>query len=294
MKIAISLLLMACGLVKVCPGADRHWERWSVREEETVQKVMTLAGEPGRIVIDNVDGFVHVTGTDGNQVRVSAHKTIRAETDADAQEAKKEVSLQFTEKPGTVSVYYDAPWRCHQGQGGCPGEPKNFYNVTYDIDVEVPRSARLVVSAVNNGDIRVSSTTGDFEINGINGGIKMNDVAGAGDVHTINGPVTVSFSSNPRGPCSFKSINGQLEVYFQPGLAADLLFQTMNGGIYTDFDVTARPTAAAHGEQRDGKFIYRSKGPHGARVGQGGPELSFNTLNGSIRLHDTQGASKNE
>jgi hypothetical protein len=85
-----------------------------------------------------------------------------------------------------------------------------------------------------------------------------------------------------------------LEVYFQPGLSADLLFQTMNGGIYTDFDVTARATAAAQGEQRDGKFIYRSKGPHGARVGQGGPELSFNTLNGSIRLHDTQGALKNE
>jgi hypothetical protein len=122
----------------------------------------------------------------------------------------------------------------------------------------------------------------------------MSDVAGAGDVHTVNGPVTVAFKSNPRGPCSFKSINGQLEVYFQPGLSADLLFQTMNGGIYTDFDVTALATPVTHGEQRDGKFIYRSKGPHGARVGQGGPELSFNTLNGSIRLHDTQGASKNE
>jgi hypothetical protein len=292
MKITISLLLMACGLVKVCP-ASAHSDRWSVREEETVQKTMTLAGEPGRIVIDNVEGFVHVSGTDGNEVRVSAHEIIRAETDADAQEAKKEVSLQFTEKPGTVSVYYDAPWRCHDGQGGCRGEQKHFYNVTYDIDVQVPRTARLVVSAVS-GDIRVGSTTGDFEINDVNGGIKMSDVAGAGDVHTVNGPVTVSFSSNPRGPCSFKSINGQLEVYFQPGLSADLLFQTMNGGIYTDFDVTARATAAAQGEQRDGKFIYRSKGPHGARVGQGGPELSFNTLNGSIRLHDTQGALKNE
>jgi hypothetical protein len=69
---------------------------------------------------------------------VTAHKTIRAETDADLQQAKAEVKLEIEEKPGSVSVYYGAPWRCNGEGGGCHGEHRHFYNVTYDIDVAVP------------------------------------------------------------------------------------------------------------------------------------------------------------
>jgi hypothetical protein len=279
MKIIIPLLLMACGSVNLCL-ADDHYGRWTIREEETIQKTLALTGEPQRVVI--------VTGTSGSQVIVSARKIIRAETDADTQQAKKEVSLQFTEQPGSVSVYYDAPWRNH-------GDHRRFYSVTYDIEVQVPRNARLVVDAVNSGDVRVADTGGDFEIKNVNGGIRLTDVSGSGDAHTVNGPVTASFRSNPQRPCSFKSVNGKLEVYFQPGLSADLQLKTFNGGIYTDFEVTAGAAPAAEAERRDGKYVYRSNRAQNVRIGQGGPQLSFDTLNGSIRLHQSaQGVSQND
>ena len=268
--------------------ASSHSDRWTVRDTETIQKTLPLSAAPMRLLIDNVDGYVHVTGTGGSEVRVTAHKTIRAETDADLQEAKAEVKLDIEEKPGTVSVYYDAPWRCNGESGGCHGEHRHFYNVTYDIDVEVPTAARIVVSTVNNGDVRVEKTSGDFEVSNVNGGIKMQSVAGSGDVHTVNGPIVVQFAKNPPSACSFRSINGQLDVYFQRDLSADLSFKTFNGQIFTDFDVTAKPAPVAESEQRDGKFVYRSNGLRAGRAGAGGPEFTFDAFNGNIRLHRQQ------
>ena len=287
MRLFLFLVLVSTGWVEVC-FAHPDPDSWAVREQETLQKTLTLSGAPMRVVVDNVDGYVHVTGTSGSQVRVTAHKLIHAETESDLSQAKSEVSLQMTEAPGSVSVYYDAPWRCN-GQGrGCQGTQRRFYNVTYDIDVEVPRAARTVVSTVNNGDVRVDQVDGEFEVSNVNGGIRMIGISGAGDVHTVNGPIAVRFAKNPAATSSFKTVNGSIDVYFLDHLSADLLINTFNGEIYSDFDVSPRPIPAAETEQHDGKFIYRSHGAKAARTGQGGPELSFDSLNGKIRLHREQ------
>jgi hypothetical protein len=285
MKFIVCLALMASGWAGVCLAASNS-DDWSVREEETIQKTLTLSGAPLRVVIDNVQGYVHVKGATGSQVRLTAHKVIRAETDNDLQEAKREIKLDVSEKPGTVSIYYDAPWRCNcEGQGR---HERRFYKVKYDIDVEVPRAARTVISTVNEGDVRVDNIEGGFDVSDVNGGISMSAISGFGNVHTVNGPVAVHFAKNPSGPCSFKSINGQLDIYFRPDLSADLLFKTFNGEIYSDFEVTPRASPAVETEQREGKFIYRSNRARGARAGRGGPELLFDAFNGSIRLHREQ------
>ena len=283
-----SLLVCPLFLTPLCMAGDHHHD-WPVRDQETIEKTLPLTGGPMRLVVDNVEGYVHVTGVSGSEVRITAHKTIRAETDSDLAQARSEVKLDISGKPGEVSAYYDAPWRCN-GQGdGCHSSERRFYSVVYDIDVAAPVSARLVVSTVNGGDIRIDKSGGDFDVNDINGGIEMTQIAGSGSVHTINGPVTIHFSRNPASACSFKSINGALDAWFQPGLSADLLFKVFNGQVYSDFDVAPRAVpAAVTTERRDGKFIYRSHGVAGGRAGNGGPELSFDTLNGSIRLHQEQ------
>ena len=116
----------------------------------------------------------------------------------------------------------------------------------------------------------------------------MTGIANSGAAHTVNGPVSVHFTRNPPAASSFKSVNGALDVYLRPQLSADLVFKTLNGQIFSDFDVTARPTPAAAVEQRSGRYVYHSNRMTSGRVGQGGPELSFNTLNGNIRLHREQ------
>jgi hypothetical protein len=284
MKLLLNMVLAGIAIAAVCL-ADADLNHWNIREQSTIQKTLTFSTDPMRLVIDNLEGYVHVTGVAGSEVRVTAHKTVRAETDSDLKRANSEVNLQITGDPGTASIYYDAPWRCKNDGPGCHATERRFYEVKFDIDVEVPRGARIAISTVNDGDVRVAQMDGNFDVGNVNGGISMTALSGSGTVHTVNGPIMVRFNRNPSTPSSFRTVNGSIDVYLQKSFSADLLFKTFNGDVFSDFEVDPRPVAAGETEQHDGKFIYRSKGPKSGRVGSGGPELSFDTLNGSIRLH---------
>lgn len=297
MKIFATLLLAACGIGSVClmrgSNNNNNDDRWPVRAEENIEKTLPLSGAPLRLVVDNVEGFVHVTGIDGSDVHIKAHKTIRAESDNDLAEARNEVKLDISGKPGTVTVNYDAPWRCNGEGRDCHNNQRRFYRVFFDIEVQAPKNARTFLSTVNHGDIKLSGTSGNFEVKDINGPISMTGIAGSGEVHTINGPIDVEFAQNPREATSFKTINGAVNVTFRPALSANLFFKTFNGQIYSDFDVTALATPVSQPEHSEGRFVYRSNREHGARVGQGGPELRFETLNGNVNLRTSSGAGHN-
>ena len=82
-----------------------------------------------------------------------------------------------------------------------------------------------------------------------------------------------------------------MDVYFQKDLNADLNFKKLNGGIYSDFEVTALPQAG--GRREPERQVCVPHGPQAAgRAGKGGPELSFDTLNGNIRLHSKANSEK--
>jgi DUF4097 and DUF4098 domain-containing protein YvlB len=237
---------------------------WAVRDQATIEKSLTLKGAAGRVVIENVNGYVHVKGVSGSEVHMIAHKVIRAKTDSDLALARQEVKLDVTEEPGQVSIRYDSPSHEH-------GDNNRHYDVSFDIDVEVPAGVQ-------------------FDTGNVNGSIQMSGMEGSGTAHTVNGSVNVRFARNPATTSSFKSINGSLDVWFQQNLAAEMTFKTLNGQVYADFDVEPRaiPAAALTEHRDDGKFVYRSNGMGGGRVGSGGPEISFDTVNGSIRLHKEQ------
>ena len=58
----------------------------------------------------------------------------------------------------------------------------------------------------------------------------------------------------------------------------------MNGGVYTDYELTSLPQRAATEQREGGKFMYRSDRFTGGRVGAGGPEIRVENLNGAIRI----------
>jgi DUF4097 and DUF4098 domain-containing protein YvlB len=157
--------------------------------------------------------------------------------------------------------------------------------VNYDYEIRVPRATIVDLKSINNGTIEVKGTTGDFSVHGLNGGIDMQDVSGSGDVHTLNGKVSVSFARNPQHDCQFHTLNGFMDVYFQSPLNADLHFKTLNGGVYSDFEVAPLTTQVGSGELQNGRYIYRSNRSNSGRAGSGGPSLTFDGLNGAIRLH---------
>jgi hypothetical protein len=279
MRTLIPVALISAALILAS-----HRDDWPVRDTETIEKTLQLSGATERVIIDNLDGHVHVTGTSSSTVHIVAHKTIRAETDSDLAKARAEVKLDISQEPDNISVYYDAPWRCNHNDN-CRDHDHRYYEVTYDIDAEIPATARLDASTVS-GKIEAGNIQAPYTVSSVNGRVEMTAVASSGRVTSVNGPISVAFSKNPTEPCTFKTVNGGVEVFFQPHPDADLFFHTLNGEVLADFDVGPLSIPASTNPDSDGpRFIYRRNHQGGARAGAGGPKLDFETVNGSIRLH---------
>ena len=284
---------MVIGAALVGPVEAQRSSRYDVVDESTVTRTLSFAAGGGRTVdVRNINGFIHVEATNDSTVQMSIRKVIRAETQDDLAEAQRDVRLDFRDGAARVEATVT-----DRREHVC-GEPWNDdgrrwdrvrYAVRYDFTVRVPRDAAVRLCTINSGDVTVTGTQGDFDVDNVNGLIEMNQVGGAGSAHTVNGRVTVTFTANPRRESSFKTVNGNIEVTFRDGLAADFAMKTFNGGLFTDFD--AQPlatTVKTAGERRNGRFVYRANEFTRVRVGSGGPQITFETLNGNIRARRAQ------
>jgi hypothetical protein len=271
---------MASNLLYVpvgCATAQKLHDR-----EDIKRSFKLMEADHRQLVVDNINGEINVVGHDGDTVELVAHREIKAESDEKINEAKQDVRLEIKEEKNKIILYVDAPWR----SGDCVnyrGWHYYGYDVLYDFDLKVPRKMSLYLRTVNHGKIIVSNVQGEFEVHNVNAGIEMSDIDGPADVRTVNGPIKVSFTRNPESECSFKTVNGKIEVTLRPGLNADLRLKTFNGKVYSDFDVSALPQKNGPVEERSGtRRIYRRGNSYSVRVAKGGPEFSFDTLNGSI------------
>ena len=255
-----------------------------LKEQETIRKTFTLSADHRTLEVDNVNGSIEVTATDGNQVQMLVNKTIHAESKDKLETAKKEVKLDITEQPDLLKLYVNGPFRCNCNDGcnGWHGDPG--YSVNMDFQLQVPRSVDIRLKTVNGGHVNVRGVSGTFSVHNVNGGIEMQDIAGSGQARTVNGGVKAGFRENPKQASDFKTVNGNVELTFVRGLAADFRFKTFNGSVFSDFEMTSLPARPVSGEQRNGKFIFHSDRFTSGRVGNGGPEVKAENLNGDIRI----------
>lgn len=271
--------------------AQRHGDDdfdMPVHQEETIQKTFTMAAGSAHksLTIDNVWGSIEVKAIDGDQVQLVVNKTIRAETQAKLDQAKKDVTLDITDQPDLVKLYVNGPFRCdcNDCNGSHIDSDDPGYVVRMDFQLQVPRNIDVDLKTVNSGEIQVAGTSGAFAVRNVNGTIDMTDVAGSGSAKTVNGHVKVSFREAPKDVSSFGTVNGAVELAFPKSLSADFRFKTFNGGIYTDFPVTALPVRAVEEQHEGSKVIFRADRYTGGRIGSGGPEIRVDTLNGDIRI----------
>ena len=260
-----------------------------LHESETIKKSFNLTAEHKVLDVDNIFGSIEVVGGQGNQVELVANKTIYAESKDRLEAAKKEVTLDITDQPDLLKLYVNGPFRCDcnngHGGGGCVNwHGDSGYTVKYDFQLQVPRNIEVRLKTVNSGHVNVRDVAGNFSVHNVNGGIEMQNVAGSGTAKTVNGGVKVSFVENPRENSDFGTINGSIDLYFARGLSADFRFKTMNGGIYSDFEMTSLPARAVSAEHRGTKFVFHTDRFTGGRIGNGGPEIKAENLNGDIRV----------
>ena len=254
-------------------------------EQEKIEKsfAMPAGAERRALEIDNVWGSIEVVGTASDQVQLTVNKSIRAESKAKIEQARKDVTLDITQQADALKLYVNGPFRCNCHDCGRSRDDEG-YVVKMDFQVQVPRDIDIKVKTVNQGHVSVRDINGSFLVRNVNGDIQIHNVAGSGSARTVNGPVKVSFRQNPREASDFNTVNGNIELAFARDLSADFKFKTFNGGIYSDFPVTALPVQGMQQERHGTKVIFRADRYTGARINAGGPQIKVENLNGDIRI----------
>ena len=259
-------------------------------QRESSSQVVLRFDAPGMRTVDlrTVTGSIRVTTESRDDVRVRVTRRTRAERETDLATADRDVRLETGTNGATVSALVrDREQAC--------GEPNTSrrdswwdrprYQVDVSLEAAVPPGTRIRLCTVNGEAIVASGPFADFDVTNVNGRIELTGVRGSGRAKTVNGPIRVTFDESPRDASEFHTVNGDVVVTFPRDLSANLRLKTFNGELLTDFDVETLPTQPrVIRDSGNGRTRYRSGGFTTVRAGGGGPELTFETLNGDVRI----------
>jgi len=239
---------------------------------EDFSKTLPLkAGE--RFSLENVNGGVAVSTWKEDKVEIKAVKVARND-----EKDLKDVEIRVEQSAGHVSV--KAIWPKY----------RRHFNVNVDFEIKVPEGVILDEVETVNGGIEVTGRYGRAAVGTTNGSVSVEDASGELKAYTTNGGIQVS---RFEGKLDAETTNGNIRLEgltFKDGISAettngsitlgidspealnaDLLARTTNGHITVDFPVTL-------------KNLTQSKHRVEAKIGQGGPEISLETTNGSIKI----------
>src|ERR1039458_9946459 len=97
MKVTLILMLAALPLAA---GGREDDHRWKLDEKESIRRTFDVAAGSGarKLLVDNIQGYVHVTGTSGSQVQVSIEKHIYADSSEAMAEAKRDIKMALSQQ----------------------------------------------------------------------------------------------------------------------------------------------------------------------------------------------------
>lgn len=264
-------LLVACAAILLVPAAVE-----AQAGPEKISVPLTRPGEPVWLEIELVYGSIDVEAHDGPEVVVEVRPRGGSEPKEDAEATQgglrriPNASFEFSveEKDNKVSVQSDS-WKR-----------------ALDVTARVPRNTTVRLSTVNQGHVRIVGVAGEHEISNTNGAITAERIAGSLVAQTVNGAVTVTFTSvSPDRPMSFASLNGDVDITLPADFRADAVLDAGNGDVYTDFDLALTTPQPKVEKGRDGgRFRVEVSREMRGKINGGGPEVHFETFNGDIFL----------
>ena len=280
--------LVAVGLA----GAYATSARGLVRDERRETRRLQFSGTGVRTLdVRTLNGSIRVTGDSSPDVRLEAVTRVEADDDAALRTGLQTVTLEAEEQGATVAVTLR-----DDGQNTCGEQPwrrraawwdEHGFSRSTDLTVRVPHDVRVRLCTVNGDAVTVTGVAGDFDVSSVNGKVVLAGMSGSGRATTVNGEIEASFVASPRTASQFTTVNGSIDATFPRDFAADLQLKTFNGGLFTDFETTALPvTPELERPGRPGRprYVYRQRGFTHLRVGAGGPVVTFDTLNGDVRI----------
>ena len=208
----------------------------------------------GRVSLENVNGSVHISAWDRNEVKVDAIKY------ASDQERLADITIEIDAHSDSLHIKTRYP---HHLFNNNPG------GVEYTLTV--PHNARLDKVDLVNGSLDIDGVTGDLKGSLVNGNVKAHATRGGTELSTVNGRVELTVDeSDLRKPISLSSVNGSLVLNLPPDVNARLNASSVTGGISSDFQIAVHGWFVGHSLEGE--------------LGRGGPEVHLSDVNGRISV----------
>ena len=132
-------------------------------------------GPDGRVVLKVAAADVRVRGTDAEQATMRATFEISASSEAEADAAFERTRMRVAAGSGALAIEESNG----SSLGGVIGRLLTGRgNVEVDVELEIPRRARLVIEAIS-GDITADGLHGDQRINTTSGDLYLENAGGS-------------------------------------------------------------------------------------------------------------------
>jgi DUF4097 and DUF4098 domain-containing protein YvlB len=217
----------------------------------------------GRVELDNINGAVHITAWDRNEVKVDAVKY------AKVKERLDEAKIVVDAEANSISIRTEYP---QYGSINARGSD-NPASVEYTLSV--PRGARLNEIKLINGSLDIHGVAGEVHASCINGHLSAHGLAGRVRLSTINGKMEAEFDRLD-SPVELSSVNGSVDLTIPSDSKADLEASSMQGNIDDDFGLRVHHHFIGHNLRGE--------------LGGGGTKIKLSDVNGRIEVrHNSDG-----
>jgi DUF4097 and DUF4098 domain-containing protein YvlB len=245
-----------CALLVLALGAEASESRAFTEEFHQTYAISA----DGRIELDNINGAVHISTWDRNEVKVDAVKY------AGTKERLDDANIEIDSGKDYLSIrtkYRDHDLNFNWGSRNNP--PGVEYTLT------VPRKARLDEIKLVNGSLDVTGISGEVRASCINGKLEARNLAGRAELNTVNGRLDASFEELAGATIELNSVNGSLELTIPSDSKAEIEASTVSGGIENDFGLHVNH------HQYVGHSLR-------GELGNGGPRIKVANVNGRIEI----------
>ena len=256
-----AILGSLCALLVLAVAAHASDRSGNLTEE--FHQTYTLTPD-GRVELDNINGDVHISSWDRNEVKVDAVKY--AYTKERLDEAQIEVDA------GKDYVSIRTKYRDHDLNFNW-GSHNNPAGVEYTLTV--PRTAQLDEIKLINGGLDVSGMSGEVRASCINGRLEAHDLAGRARLSTVNGRLEAHFDQLDGRELELNSVNGTVKLTIPSDSRAEVEANTVSGGIENDFGLHVNHHRFVGHDLR-------------GELGTGGAHIHLQNVNGRIEIHHAQ------
>ena len=250
-----NFVITVCSVLLLIPSAlARDWEG-SLKEE--FHHTYPISAN-GRVELDNINGSVHITAWDRNEVQVDAIKS------ANTPERLQEAKIEIESSSNVLSITTQYPDHNMTNDWGHNNPATVEYTLT------VPRSIRLDEIKLINGSLDVKGVTGEVRASCINGKLLASDLPGELKLSTINGRLEASFTKIGHS-VELSSVNGHVDAVLPSDANTRFEASTVSGSIHNDFGLPVNRHRFV-GQNLEGQ------------LGDGAARLKLSNVNGSIEI----------